>query len=69
VQSEERAIVSPGAGQVAARGRSIPLAEDERCNAAVFIAAVGFPEQCHFRRRQAGFCCRHWRERGGSTFS
>jgi hypothetical protein len=69
VQNQERAIVNPGRGVVAARGRSVPLTDDERCTAVIFIAAVGSPQQCHFRRRQAGFCNRHWRERGGLAFS
>ncbi len=66
MQSQERAIAKPDAGAVTARGRSVPVPEDERCTAVIFSAAVGSPEQCHFRRRQEGFCYRHWRERWDS---
>jgi hypothetical protein len=45
------------------RGPSTPRPAGERCLAVVFLAAVGYPQQCQFPRRRGKYCSRHDRER------
>ncbi len=44
-------------------GHLLPPSSDERCTAWVFLAATGVAERCRYRRRQATFCSRHFRDR------
>ena len=66
IQSGSMAIVSRPKVRArinAWRGPSIPRPAWERCLAVVFLAAVGFPQQCKFPRHHGDYCTRHRRER------
>jgi hypothetical protein len=66
IQPGARPAVAPQEirnGLRARRGRSLERPASERCAAVVFLAAVGYPSQCRFLRRDGVFCSRHRRER------
>ena len=44
-------------------GHLFPPTSDERCTAWIFLPAAGVAERCRYRRRQATFCWRHFRDR------
>ena len=59
------AMSAPGSDESLRKrtGHLFPPSSDERCTAWVFLAAAGVAERCRYRRRQATFCWRHFRDR------